>query len=116
MSTIDTIAATLAHGVNRNDITIGNVINVVVDLMQRVAKYKTLTGKEKKIAVTQALMILVSLVADESNEHESAKKLLLEELLTDMLPTLIDTIVSIDGNKLVINPKTKKCLTTFICC
>jgi len=93
-------------------INLSNGITFGVNLMQLVEKYKTFTGKEKKQIVIDVInKIIKEQVDDENTERD------LITFANTVLPTTIDTIISIDKKKIIIN--TKKFFKNFfnkLCC
>jgi hypothetical protein len=86
-----------------------NVISILLSLMQVVEHY-VISGVQKKTLVLRALDRLIE---DQFDDKQEADKMKLLVQLT--LPTVIDTIVSIDKKSLQINVK-KGFRKLFVCC
>ena len=88
-----------------------NVVTIVVSLMQLIEKYSELSGLQKKQVVLEALNMLI----DDSNDNvEDAAQLKL--LVQVTLPTVIDTIVSVDRKQLQIKLKKVYKFLHKVCC
>jgi len=82
------------------DITLDNILNVVVSLMRTLAKYTTLTGAEKKASIVEILNFIV----DEDHHHDE-----LDGIIKLMIPTAIDTLIDAEKGKLKLRKK-------LLCC
>ena len=77
-----------------------NVVTILVSLMQLIEKYPNLNGLQKKQVVLDAINMLI----DDNNDNvEDADQLKLVVQVT--LPTVIDTIMSVDSRQLQIKLK-----------
>ena len=118
MSSLDVFINTILdiHD-GKQSVTLTNVVGIVVKLMQSVAQFDNLSGTEKKAVVMSSIMSIVERIADEEDEHELKYNIFLEEVLTSLVPPLIDTLVKVDANHISINEQThtfvKNC---FSCC
>ena len=72
------------------------IVSIIIELMQFVENYKDLSGKEKKDLV---LYVLDLFIIDNMTEEEANK---IKLFIQATLPSLIDTIVSIDKKELQI--------------
>jgi len=86
-----------------------NITTIVINLMQLVEKYPDLTGEQKKLLVIHVIKKFIKDITDKEEE---------EVLLTFVdifLPTLIDTLVSVDKKEILIKIK-KNFSSCFPCC
>lgn len=81
-------------------INLNNGITFGVNLMQLVEKYKTFTGQEKK----QIVIDVINKIIEEQVDDENTERDLITFANT-VLPTTIDTIISIDKKEIIINTK-----------
>jgi hypothetical protein len=84
---------------NRN-ITTVNIVNICLSLMMIVETFPNLNGPKKKLIVLETLEKLVKQQIEDKNEADS---LILIIKLT--LPSVIDTFVGLDKNKIKIQSK-----------
>ena len=82
---------------------------IATNLMQIVEKYPKISGTQKKSLVIQ---VLKKFVIDQS-DGDTENALLL--FIDTFLPSVIDTIISVDVKDIVINIK-KGVKSFFICC
>ena len=94
--------------VNKKVTTI-NIVMIATNLMQIVEKYPKISGIQKKSLVIQ---VLKKFVIDQS-DGDTENALLL--FIDTFLPSVIDTIISVDVKEIVINIK-KGVKSFFICC
>ena len=94
--------------VNKKVTTI-NIVMIATNLMQIVEKYPKISGTQKKSLVIQ---VLKKFVIDQS-DGDTENALLL--FIDTFLPSVIDTIISVDVKDIVINIK-KGVKSFFICC
>ena len=107
---IDNIYKDLSQIVGDKKLTTTNIVNITISLMQIVEKYPTLHGKEKKELV---IYVLKKSVKDHIFDTDSEESLLL--FIETFLPSIIDSVISIDKKELTINI-TKKLKSCFSCC
>ena len=79
------------------NIDASNVIDAVTELMKIVGKIKKLPGKDKKFIVTRILIHIVH----ETNQGPLDD--LMDNILINIIPILIDKLVSVEQGKLVFN-------------
>lgn len=89
------------------NITVQSVTDAVVSAMKVVGKIKKLNGKDKKYLVSSILLYIV----DETNIGEM--DLILDNVLKNIIPVMIDTLISVENGKLKFN--NKSCLRNFLC-
>ena len=75
-----------------------NIVLITASLMQVVEKFPGLPGNEKKDLIIQ---VLKRYTIDKIDDEEEEKSVLL--FIDLFLPSVIDTIISVDKKKLVIN-------------
>ena len=90
-------------------VTTINIVMIATNLMQIVEKYPKISGTQKKSLVIQ---VLKKFVIDQS-DGDTENALLL--FIDTFLPSVIDTIISVDVKEIVINIK-KGVKSFFICC
>lgn len=93
-----------------DDFVMQNVIGLVTDIMKVVDKYDGIKGSEKKEVV---LLLIDKIIEDLPNG--TAKDVL--NTTKPMLPSVIDTIISVDRRKITI--KARKCwdrIKDNMCC
>ena len=90
-------------------VTTINIVMIATNLMQIVEKYPKISGIQKKSLVIQ---VLKKFVIDQS-DGDTENALLL--FIDTFLPSVIDTIISVDVKEIVINIK-KGVKSFFICC
>lgn len=90
-------------------VTTINIVMIATNLMQIVEKYPKISGIQKKSLVIQ---VLKKFVIDQS-DGDTENALLL--FIDTFLPSVIDTIISVDVKDIVINIK-KGVKSFFICC
>ena len=78
--------------------------------MQLVESYPNLNGRQKKHVILEAINMLID---DQHDNVEDAAQL--KSLVQITLPTVIDTIVSVDRKELQVKIK-KYCGILFSCC
>lgn len=90
------------------NISVVNITDAMILLMQLVGKYNKLSGHNKKYLVIQ---ILISVV---KNTNVGQMDELLDNILISVIPVIIDKMISVEKGRLVINPKIKNtCLPCF---
>lgn len=105
---VDEIYEKFTDIVGFKTITTANIIYLSVNLMQLVERYPDIKGKEKKAIV---LDILKKYISDYEENEETEKSLLL--FIDTVLPSTIDTMVSLDRSELVIKLPIN---SLFACC
>jgi hypothetical protein len=96
--------------IEKSSINRSNIITIVISLMQIVEKYQDVSGVQKKAIILKSLELVIN---DQISDEEEAKALNL--LVEVTLPTLIDTVVSIDKKEIQIKIK-KGCSKLLQCC
>lgn len=86
-----------------------NIISISIELMQLVENYKGLTGSKKKDVVIDVINLLLT-----TNVRDKNELFVLKEIVDFTIPTIIDTIISIDKKEIRI--KLKKCVNYLFCC
>ena len=86
-----------------------NIVNVVLSLMQVVEHYDNVHGIQKKALILDALHHLIDKQISDSEEAIEMKL-----VVQTILPTVIDTFVSLDKKELEIKLK-KRCGKLFAC-
>jgi hypothetical protein len=76
-----------------------NIIDAVTTLMGIVSKLKDVSGKNKKFIVTHMLLFLVK------ETGEGVVDELLDSVLINIIPVVIDKLIAVENNKLVFNKK-----------
>lgn len=106
---IDKLYNSLSHLVKGKKLTTENAMEIGINLMQIVETYPDLHGKQKKALVLHVLKRFVkeNMVGDE-------EKVLLT-FIDLFLPTVIDTLVSVDKKEFTIKIK-KGFKSCFTCC
>jgi hypothetical protein len=87
-------------------LTTTNMTLIVFSLMQAMERCKTVSGLEKKLIVINALNKFI-----ETNVNDEVESQQLQMIVTLTVPTLIDTLVSVDSGELRLRMK-KLC---FMC-
>lgn len=91
-----------------------NITVVVINLMQLVDKYTELSGEEKKNIVIHVVKKIIKHEIDKDKIIEEEEKLMLT-FVDIFLPSIIDTLVSVDKKKIAIKIK-KTFSSCFTCC
>jgi len=107
--TIDKLYESLARLVGDQKITAQNAVLIATNLMQIVENYPDLTGEQKKTIV---LHVLKKFVRDTMNDNDEDAVIMFIDLF---LPSVIDTIISVDKKKIMVNIK-KGFASCFACC
>lgn len=103
---VDGLYNTLSKGDSL--VTKENITTIVINLMQLVEKYPDLTGEQKKKLV---IHVVKNFIKDKTDNEEEEVLLTFVDIF---LPTLIDTLVSVDKKKIVI--KLKKTFSSCFPC
>lgn len=99
----------LLQTVQKDDITMANIINVITRSVEVVETYNTLTGLEKKqMALKLTIMVVKEMKTDKETE------LAIIDFTNTIGPSLIDTIILVSKGKLAIN--VKKLKSCFLKC
>lgn len=80
-------------------ISITNIVDSVISLMKLVGKLKQLSGSDKKFLVTQLIIFLIK-ETDIGTIDEIS-----DSILINIVPTIIDKLISVENGELKINPK-----------
>lgn len=83
-----------------SSITVVNILTVCLFAMKTIEYYKNLSGNEKKDIVINSLRNIISQKNGDSN-------------ILEILPSFIDTSISIDKGELQININAEKCCLSF---
>lgn len=94
---------------NNSPLTKENITIIVINLMQFVEKYPDLTGDQKKQLV---IHVIKKFIKDTTSKEEEEVLLTFVDIF---LPSVIDTLVSVDKKKIVIKLK-KTFSSCFPCC
>jgi len=105
---IDRLYNSITLLVGEKELTTENTMFIVAKLMQLVEKYPELHGEEKK----KLIIYVIRLFAVDHLEGNTDLQVL--TFIDTMLPSVIDTIVSVDRKKLII--KIKKGVKSFLSC
>lgn len=91
-------------------LTLANINTVVFEIVQSVEiMNSSQTGPQKKARVIALLQDRINAIADEDNPDEQHYKLILEVMLRQSVPNLIDLIISINNGELVVSDKIRRC-------
>jgi hypothetical protein len=104
----DKLYKSLEKIIEQETISPSNIINIVINLMQFIEQYKVLDGNSKKQAIIDILITFI-----ENNGSSIIESELLLDFIKNILPYVIDVIISIDKKELEIN--VKECCKTFSC-
>ena len=88
-----------------------NIVAILVNLMQLVENYPKLRGQQKKQVILYAINMLID---DQNDNVEDTATLKL--LVQSTLPSVIDTIISIDKKQLQIKVKQLSKFIFSLCC
>lgn len=91
-------------------VDISNVVDAVTQLMTIVGKFKSVSGSNKKFIVTK---LLIQLVKETSVDDESRIEEILDSILINVIPTIIDKLISVENGKLKFNKDRLKFLPCF---
>ncbi len=90
----------IKKAVGNGTLTPNNIIIILINLMQIADKYVDLKGAQKKAVVLEAILQLIDSEIEDESEKEKFKQFV---LLT--LPSVVDSFVKLDTNKLKIKSK-----------
>lgn len=98
--------------VHQNKITPLNIVMITSELIQVVEKYNSLTGQQKKMLIINVIKKIIN-----ENNYTSDEKLVLNSIIDNTLPNMIDGFISaINGMmKFSKNIKKSKCSKFFLC-
>lgn len=85
----------------RPDLSLTNIALYVLALVRFVEQFKKMTGREKKQTVLKFVREMIEKIADETNPNEDKDRIVLEQVLKTLIPSLIDSLVSIENESLV---------------
>jgi hypothetical protein len=105
---IDTLYTTLGNVIKDENISTLNIVLIATNLMQLVESYPNLNGSDKKELVIHVLKMAV----EDSLEGDVKINVLL--FIEIFLPSVIDTIISVDKKE--INVKIRKGYKLFFSC
>jgi hypothetical protein len=107
---VDRLYGELNSMIGSGTVTANNIVTVVISLMKIVERYREVKGPQKKAVI---LRVMDRFIKDRIGNTQEAETISI--LLQTIIPPLIDTLVSVDTQKLKI--KTKKCFrSVFACC
>ena len=106
----------LYNSVCCNKITVQNMVSYIIYLMQLADQFTDIQNTDKKKCVLFVLNKFIDINITYENEKQ-----IMHTFVNEMVPELIDTLVSIDNSEIIINLKNKaeSCLTKFkkkMCC
>ena len=87
------------------EINVVNLVDAVTRLMKLVGRISKLSGDDKKFIVTKLLIFMVK----ETGEGEIDE--IMDSILINIIPTIIDKLISVENGKLVFNKN-----ATSACC
>ena len=106
LNQINSLYDSLKDIVNGSDITTDSIVDITINLMQIVEKYPKIKGFQKKSLVLHVLKKFI-------NEHLDGKNSeLILSFVNIILPSIIDSIIAVDGKKIVIHARS---LFKFCC-
>ena len=85
----------------KEEVTVANVTDAIIKLMQIVGRFIHLNGQDKKYVVTKVLLFIVKETDSGKNDE------ILDKVLISIIPVFIDKLISVENGKLIINPKIK---------
>jgi len=97
---VSEISSKISEFLGDNSITIVNILSVCIFAMKTIEYYKNLSGSQKKDIVIESLRSVISRKNGDSS-------------IVDILPSFIDTSISIDKRELQININAEKCCLNF---
>jgi len=100
---VDILYSNLAEILNSDVLTPLNITMALLSTMQIIERFPKLKGKEKKEIVLHAIRKYV-------NHHPSSNSVDL-----NLIPSMIDTMVSLDKGEITIKINTESCLKCFGC-
>lgn len=106
---IDKLYNSLSRIVEGEKINTTNVVSIVTNLIQIVEKYPDIKGEQKKLLLIHVLKNFVK------NNLDDEEKIAVLTFIDLFLPSVIDTIISVDKKEIVIKMK-KSFKVCFPCC
>jgi len=106
---VDNLYNSLSRIIGDTKVTTTNVVLITTNLMQIVEKYPDLHGKHKNSLI---IHVLKRFVKDHLDGDEESTVLIFIDIF---LPSVIDTIVSVDKKEIVVKMK-KGLKACFSCC
>jgi len=91
---------------NKEKLSVSSIIDIVPHLIKYVEQYKLLPGLKKKKLVIKIIQNII-----DKNEWLDENPVI-ESLLINIVPTVIDTLIKVDKKQLKLTDNYKKC----ICC
>lgn len=91
-----------------DDVNITNVVDAVTKLMEIVGKLKKLSGSDKKFVVTKSLIYLVK------NTNQGSLDEMMDTILINIIPTVIDKLIVVEKGKLHFNESVSSCCIPFL--
>jgi hypothetical protein len=110
LAAVDRLYAELNSMIGTGTITSTNIITILFSLMQTIEQYTNVNGVQKKAVI---IRVLDRFIKDKLGNTQEARDVSL--IVKTALPSVIDTFVAIDTQKLKI--KSKQCFKKiFACC
>lgn len=106
---IERLYASISQLVKGKKITTGNAMQIALNLMKIVETYPDFNGSQKKSLVLHVLKLFVKETTDGDDEQA------LLTFIDIFLPTVIDTIISVDKKEIPVKIK-KSLKVCFPCC
>jgi len=95
----------------KENITVQSVTDAVITLMSIVGRYSKVSGQDKKFVVTKVLLHIVH-TTDVGGEADT----ILDTILINIIPILIDRLVSVENGNIVLNKNARKTLKKCMPC
>ncbi len=95
----------------QGNVTVQSVTDAVITLMGIVGRFSKVSGQDKKFVVTKVLLHVVH-TTDIGGEADT----ILDTILINIIPILIDRLVSVENGKIVLNKNTRKTLKKCMPC
>lgn len=107
---IDQLYDELSNILSKDEkLTTSSIITIVISLMQIVENYDNISGPDRK----KIVIVVLDKFIDDNIDNEVERRDL-KMLMSMTVPTLIDSIVSIDKKEVSI--RARKCLEKFCTC
>lgn len=103
-----TITTEFLSEISNDGFQLKDIPNSIALIMSKVGKISKLNGQQKKQIVINTLLEIIK-QTDIAGKYDN----ITDTMLNIIVPPLIDTFVSVDKQKIVINPKIKKCCFPF---
>lgn len=91
-----------------NGFSLENILDIVIISIQHLAKYRTMSGQQKKQTIIDGLLLLL----DETNSGEME---IFEPIVKSMIPSTINTLIDVEKKKIKLNKGVKKVLSCGCC-